>query len=145
MDGCLNTEASVETFDILVVPTLTGTGVPVVLLATEASGVCSVAALGDATEPPLLSIVTLGDGTFGWLEVAATGVALILMVGMAPLMTEVGAVGLFATVDACGWVGAGLSVGLGVAVVVIGSGLGLAVVTAAVGFADIGACVGTFF
>lgn len=147
MDCCPGVEASVETFVILVVPTLpgnlTGASVPEVLLGTGAIGVCSVAALEDATEPPLLSAVAAGVGVFDGLGVATAEVASILTVGRGLEVTVGGAGVFFVTVGACGWVGAGLSVGLGVIVIVICLGSG--VVIAAVVFAGVGVCVGSFF
>lgn len=101
MDCCPGAGVSVGTSVILVVPASvgfpTGASVPVVLLGTGAAEVCSVAASGDAAEPPLLSAVAAGVVIFGWLGVAAEGVATFFKVGGAS-----GAAGLFVTVGACG-------------------------------------------
>lgn len=136
---------------ILVVPTLavspgslTGALVPEALLGAEVSGVCTVAALGNATKTVLLSSVTAGFTVWVWLGVpAAAEVAPLTTEVAVPAATDVlagGAVGLSVTMGACGWVGAGLTVGLDVAATVIG-GVG----TAVVDFAGVGACVGSFF
>lgn len=106
--------------------------VPEALLGAEVSGVCTVAVL--------LSSVTAGFTVWGWLGVpAAAEVAPLTTEVAAPAATDVltgGDVGLSVTMDACGWVGVGLTAGSDVAATVI-AGVG----TAAVGF---GACVGLF-
>lgn len=134
--------ASVETFGILVVPTLTASpgsltgAVPEALLGTEASGVRTVAALVNTTKSPLLAVAA-GVMVLGWPGVAAAGVAPFTTVRAAPEMLVVGAAGLSVTVGACGWVGTGWTVGLDVAVTATAG-----VMIAAVGFAGVGASVG---
>lgn len=125
MDSWLVVGAPIETFWILVVPTLAGAFVPVVLLGTEASGVCTVATLVDTAKTALLSPVTAGVMAWGWLEVAAAAaeVASLTPVVVAPEATE-----MLATV------------GLDVAAIWIAD-----IGTAVVGFVFVGACVDKFF
>lgn len=138
--------ASVETFGILVVPTLTaspgsltGASVPEALLGTEASGVRTVAALVNTTKPPLLAVAA-GVMALGWPGVAAAGVTLFTTVRAASEILVGGAAGLSVTMGACGWVGTGLTVGLDIAVTATAG-----VTIAAVGFAGVGASVGLAF
>lgn len=99
-----------------------------------------MAAFGDTTEPPLPPAVTAGVGVFGWPGVAAAAAVVASFFTGAVEMLVGGADGLFVAVgNACGWVGAGLSVGLGVVIATGG------VVMAAVDFADVVGCVGSFF
>lgn len=140
MDCFPGVGAPVETFVILVVPKLLfpgspGASVTMVVPGSEAFCVCVVAALGDATELLLLlSPVAAGVVIFSGLEVKAATVATVTTVGAAPELLVGSAGVLVASVGACGWVEAGLSVGLYVAGAV-GAG------NAAVVFAGVGACV----